>query len=796
MKPSHHSDPSSDASGFVARYAHWLIRWRWLVVLVSLGVAVAVGAGARHLYLKNDYRVFFGDDNPQLQAFEALQAIYTKDDNIMFVLEHGENSVFSPPYLEAVQWLTEEAWKLPYATRVDSVTNFQHSYAEEDDLVVGDLVEDPASMTVEDLARVKEIALAEPMLRNRLVGDNDHVVGINAILTLPEEDPNEAVEAATAARELVDQFHERFPDFPVYLTGMVMLNNAFAESSMRDLGGLVPLMYGGIAITMLLLLRSVSGTLATFAVIILSSVVALGFMGSIGFPITPPSASAPTIITTLAIADSIHILVSLLYYLRQGRSKHAAIVESLRVNFQPVMLTSLTTAIGFLSMNFSDAPPFRHLGNVVAVGVVAAWFFSVGFLPAALAILPIRAPKGSTSKSGGFDRWVTFLIHRRRSTLLASVTVVVLLASFIPRIILDDRWVDYFAERIAFRTDTDFVVSNLTGIYNIEYSLGGGESGGISEPEYLNHLDGFSEWLREQDEVLQVVTLSDTLKRLNKNLNGDDPAFYRIPESRELAAQYLLLFEMSLPYGLDLNNQINVDKSASRLTVSLGDISTAKLRDFIQRTDAWQADNLPDYMQAEASSPSVMFAHISKRNIDSMLGGTVLALFLISFLLALALRSLRYGTLSLVPNLVPAIMGFGAWGALVGNIGMSLSVVTGMTLGIVVDDTVHFLSKYLRARREDGLEVEDAVRFAFQSVGRALVNTTIILVVGFCILSLSPFRLNSWMGQLTAIVITMALVADFVLLPVILLTFDRKTSPKKLKTNDSNEQVVEAALAS
>jgi predicted RND superfamily exporter protein len=775
-------------NGRATQFGEWVIRWRWFVILFSLLVVAGVGAGASKLYMKNDYRIFFGADNPQLKSFESLQAIYTKDDNILFVLEHPEKKAISAEFLTAVQWLTEEAWKLPFATRVDSVTNFQHSYSEGDDLIVGDLVEAPSEMNSAQLAEVRRVAMGEPMLRGRLVGDNERVIGINAILTLPELDPNEAVQATGAARKLVERFNDSYPEYKVYLTGMVLLNNAFAESSIRDMSTVVPLMYLGILIAMLFLIRSIAGTIGALLVIVFSSVVAMGFMGAIGFPVTPPSAIAPTIITTLAIADSIHILVSLLYYMRQGLSKNAAIVESLRVNFQPVFLTSLTTAIGFLSMNFSDAPPFRHLGNVVAVGVAAAWFFSIGFLPALLSLLPLRERAGKETRESRFDAWVDFLVRRRAVTLWGSVTVVVFLAAFVQKINLDDRWVDYFAESISFRTDTDFVVDELTGIYTLEYSITAKESGGISEPEYLRNLDDFSGWLRKQKEVLQVVTISDTLKRLNKNLNEDKDEFYRIPESRDLAAQYLLLFEMSLPYGLDLNNQINVDKSASRLIVSLDDVSTPELRDFIDRAAAWQSESIPEYMRAVASSPSVMFAHISKRNIESMLGGTALAVLLISAILAFALRSLRYGAMSLIPNFVPAIMGFGAWGALVGSMGMSLSVVTGMTLGIVVDDTVHFLSKYLRARREQGMDAEGAIRYAFHSVGRALVTTTIILVIGFSVLSFSSFRLNSWMGQLTAIVISFALIADFIFLPALLLTFDRNRKPDFKEESKTNEQ--------
>jgi predicted RND superfamily exporter protein len=283
--------------------------------------------------------------------------------------------------------------------------------------------------------------------------------------------------------------------------------------------------------------------------------------------------------------------------------------------------------------------------------------------------------------------------------------------------------------------------------------------------------------------------MTDIMRRLNKNMNADDPDYYRIPDNRELAAQYLLLFEMSLPYGLDLNNTINVDKSASRFTVTTKNITTREVRGLDDRITAWQAANFPEVMRAPATSPTVMFSHISERNIVSMLSGTTLAIFIISAILAVALRSVRYGALSLVPNLVPAILGFGAWSLFVGSIGMSLSVVTGMTLGIVVDDTVHFLSKYIRARREKGFSAEDAVRYAFETVGPALIATTVILVVGFSILSFSSFRLNNWMAQLTAIVIAFALIADLILLPALLLLVDRKkdsTKPATAKLEHEN----------
>ncbi len=728
-------------------------------------------------------------------SYEALRDIYTRDDNILFVLSEPEGDLYSREFLEAVAWLTDEAWKLPFTTRVNSVTNFQHSEAEGDDLIVGDLVIDPAGLTAEDLAKIEKIALNEPLLYNRLIGDKHHVTGINVTLTLPEKDSMEAVVAATAAKELAGNFEENFPDLDVYITGMVMLNNAFAEASIKDMSGLIPIMYGGILVITVILLRSVAGTLGTLLVIMFTTISAMGLMGWLGIPMSAPVSTAPTIILTLAVADSIHLLITFLQEMRRGRSKKDSLVESMRVNFQPVLLTSLSTIIGFLSMNFSDAPPFRHLGNVVAMGVGAAWLFSIFFLPALIAVLPVKVRVRQENESNLMDRFADSIIRRRSVFLWGSVAVVTVLALFIPRIELNDQWVDYFAPSISFRTDTDYAMENLTGIYNIEYSMGAGESSGINNPIYLQNLEKFSQWYRQQPGVMQVSTLSDTMKRLNKNLHGDDPAYYRLPDTRELAAQFLLLFEMSLPYGLDLNNLINVDKSATRFTVTVTNLPTREIRELLTQSERWMQDNLPDYMQATGASSTVMFAHISERNVKGMLGGTAMAVLLISTLLGVSLRSVRYGLISLIPNFVPAILGFGAWALLVGEIGLSLSVVTGMTLGIVVDDTVHFLSKYLRGRREHGLDAEEAVRFAFRRVGQALLVTTVILVVGFGILSFSAFRLNAWMGQLTALVILFALLADFVFLPALLITFDQKQTQTQTDTEgvqDYEKNVVTA----
>ena len=768
----------SPETSWLVRYAQWVIRMRWPVVIGTLLLVAVAGAGAGGLYFDADYRAFFGEENPQLQAFEELQNIYTKNDNVLFVVAPDDGEVFGATGLEAVEELTTEAWQIPYAIRVDAVTNFQHSYAEEDDLIVGDLVEGGASLPSAERDRLRDIALGEPLIRDRLLNDDASVTGVNVTLRFPGEEATEVGEAAGAARLLGERIETQHPSISVYLTGGAMLDNAFQEVSQQEMATLLPIMLIAMFFVMIAALRSFSATAATLGIMTLSVVVGMGLAGYFRVGLTPPSGQAPVIIMTLAIADSIHVLVTMLKAMSAGMDKRSAIVESIRVNAAPVFLTSLSTVIGFLSFNFSDVPPFHHLGNITAAGVTAAFGLSMFFLPALMAILPVRARDGEGARSERMDRLGDWVVGRRRPLLWGTSAVLLFVAGFVPANELDDRFVEYFDDRIDFRNDTDFTSENLTGIYQLDFSLSGGETGSISEPDYLETVDAFSEWLRAQDGVIHVNSITDVMKRLNKNLHGDDLAYDRLPGDRELAAQYLLLYEMSLPYGLDLNNQINVDKSATRLTATLDNISSAEILSLAESAERWLRDNAPTSMHSVATGPMVMFANISGNNIKSMLIGSALALVLISVLMIVALRSTKLGMLSFVPNLLPGAVAFGIWGLTVGTVNIGLSMVIGMTLGIVVDDSVHFLTKYLRARRELGLSSEDAVRYAFKTVGTALVATTATLIIGFGILATSAFDANASMGRMTVITLGLALLVDFLLLPPLLMVFDRVREPR------------------
>lgn len=755
----------------IASYARWLLKWRYLVIVMVLGLVGWAAAGIGLLHFKNDYRMFFSEGNPELAAFEQIQNTYTRNENVLIVIAPKDGKVFTPENLSLVEKTTELAWKIPYSTRVDSLTNFQFSQAAGDSLEVADLVKRGADLGDAEIDRIRRIAQDDPLLVNRLVSPSGQVTGINVIVQRPGlNQMNETKEVTDFVRHTIkDRIIAERPDVEVYLTGTVMMDAAFADASEHDGRTLTPLMSAIIIVTLLWFLRSSVGTLVTVTVIALSIVTALGLAGWLGIALSPSSVPAPTILLTLAVADSVHLLMSYYDGVRSGLDKYRAMIESLQLNLSAVFFTSLTTAISFLSMNFSDAPPFRDLGNITAMGVAAAFILSMTLLPALTVLFPAPRPRKEKPRTSGLTWLAELVIRRNKAWYLAILVLTGVSISFITRNELNDEFVKYFATGTDFRDATDFATDHLTGIYYIDYSLESRSSGGATDPEYLRKVEDFANWWRRQPETLHVFSITDVFKRLHKNLHGDDPAWYRLPESRDMAAQYLMLYEMSLPFGLDLNDRVNVDKSGTRLTVTLESLSTNAVLALEQRANAWLAANAPEIRHSGGTGLTMMFAHIGTRNIISMIGGELVSIFLVSFVLMIVLRSVSMGLVSMIPNLVPAAMAFGLWGLLVGRVGLASSVVAAMTLGILVDDTVHFLGKYLLARRRRALSPEDALRYAFASVGKAIWVTTAVLMSGFALLALSDFKINAEMGLLTAIIFGLGLFAEFMLLPPLLL---------------------------
>ncbi|EJG0225239.1 MMPL family transporter [Vibrio parahaemolyticus] len=749
-------------------------KYSLLVLLATIFLIIVATIGGKNLYFRGDYDIFFDGTNKQLLAFDEIQTTFAKTDNLAIVIAPEDGDIFTPQTLSLIQKITVDAWQVPYSSRVDSIANYQHTEAFDDELLVEDLLYSEYELTPERISKVKSIVLSEPVLKSALVSEKGDVTVVNITVQLPEMDKTaEVEEVVSSINAMIDRYQRAYPDVTFHKAGIIAMNHAFMTAAQDDSSTLVPTMLVVILVFLTIMLRSILSVIATLIVIIGSVMATMGISGWAGMFLSTATVNVPTLIMTLAVADCVHVIATMRQSMKNGFTKAQSIERSIALNFVPILITSVTTAIGFLMMNMSDSPVLRDFGNLSALGVMVACFLSVTLLPALLKLLPIHVKmETSQDQKHVMDRLGDFVVSQRRALLPLSVAVIVVCASLIPLNKVNDESVEYFGQRNEFRQAADFMEERISGMTNISIAIKTNESQGIAAPDFLNTIGEFSSWLRDQPETDHVATLADVYKRLNKNMHGDDEAYYSLPQARELAAQYLLLYEMSLPYGLDLNNQINVDKSSIKMVLTVANLGSVELVDLENRIYQWFAEHAPQY-QVVASSPSLMFAHIGETNMASMLSTLPITLVLISALLIFALRSVRLGLISLMPNIAPAVIGFGLWALISGEINLGLSVVVTLTLGIVVDDAVHFLSKYQRARRE-GQTAEQAVRYAFHTVGRALWITTVVLVAGFSVLAMSSFRLNADMGQLSAIVIFIALVVDFLFLPTLLMLFDKK----------------------
>ena len=759
------------------RYASWVVQRPWLVVALAGLVMLAISAGLPGIGVTNDHRVLFDEHDPELQALEALDETYTESNNALIAIAPATGTVFTRETLGLVEEITAAGWRVPYASRVDSLTNYSHSEADGDDLIVAPLVEGASQLDEEDLRRIEDIALGSVETAGRLVSRDGNVAAVTINFALPEETDAAVLEITDHLRALLDERRAELAQTGAsqaefYLTGEVLMNRAFADATQDDMEQLTPIVFAVIVALTIALLRSLIATIAVTLLLMFTINSTMGLAGWLGTVFNPVNAGVPIIVLTIAVADSIHVVTTTLAGLRKGMERNEAIIESLRVNAHPVFLTSVTTALAFLSLNASESPPFHVLGNLVAFGVMAAFAYSMTLLPALLSLLPLRAPKSPRGVQF-FDNLADFVTRRRHMLLWAVGISVVLLSTGVWRIEFTDNWTRYFDERYEFRRDTDFVIEHLTGLESWEYSLDAGREQGITDPTYLRQVDAFAEWLRQQPEVGHVQAFPDVMRRLNRNMHGDDPAFDRLPDDAELASQYLLLYELSLPFGRDLNDRIDIGKSATRVTASARrGLTSSQQRELDARAQSWLQANAPE-LTTSATGFTMTFAHLSQRNIESMLRATILAMAVISLILIWVLRSWRVGLLSLVPNYLPAVMTFGLWGYLVGQVGLAGSVMTAIAFGIIVDDTTHFLTKYQRARHGGALAPE-AVRAAFHATGRALWTTTAVLAAGFLVFASSGFEVSFALGTMVAITVVFALLADFLLLPPLLMALDRR----------------------
>ena len=732
----------------------------------------------QNLRLSNDFRVYFSSDNPELNAYEVFEEDFTSHDSLvlMLVLSDTSNSWLNQEYDELLHEIELAMWSTPTVHRVNALTNYQYTQVNEDDLLVTPLLELVRGLEG-DVQQIAALFESDPQLNKVFLSQDQRVIIFQADLYLDKNTPDQARQIYDHSDDLRSTWQSQYPDIEFYLLGSVTSNVTLEDAVADDLLLLVPITYLVIIIGLITFLRSIKATVYTLVIITLSIVFTFSLFALLKTELTPVAGFVPTVVLTLAVADCIHYLMTYRYLMvNEGKDSRDANQEAFSINWLPITITSLTTSLGMLFLNLSDSPPYQDLGNMVAIGVLLAWLFTLVILPLLIQRFPIEYVAHQANANdllqqdimGRYAQWLK-ANQMRVTTIMIGIVVIAIVGLF--NIRFSENWSKYFSDKFEVTRAVNIIKDQFNRLHRYELVLRAKQENAVNTPDYLNAFDELLSYLEQHPKVEQIQSYGYILKRLNQIMNNDQASEFRMPDSQQLAAQLSLMYELSLPQGVGLENYVTFDRRAARTTILLTPSESYQLIDFENELNQFFAELSSQHQTEftlEVSGLDHIFSHIAERNITQMITGTSLALIIISILLMLIYRSTKYGLISLVPNLIPALIAYGLWGLFVGYIDLALSVVICMSLGIVVDDTVHFLSKYIHAKRSKGYNTDKAIQYSFHIVGRALITTTVILVAGFSMMLISPLLPTANTGALLSLTLLMALIVDFTLLPTLL----------------------------
>jgi hypothetical protein len=741
---------------------------RLTLLIWALLIAISC-AGLFRLDFSYDYRSFFDPANPELQAFEAIEQQFTATDSVNFILHTAKGDVFEADTLETLDWLTERALDIPFATRSQSAANFQYSYVEDDDLVVEPLLEPLRQNGFDNpalRALVKARAKSEPALMGRLLSQDFKAAQVVATIRMPTDEgivlPQIQEEIDAIKREL----SARAPDLRLATTGVIVLSQTFFEITVRDMVMLFPIITLAIFCLLAWFFRSWKASALCLTIITLAIVMAMGLAGWAGVKLTPATGPVPIVIMTVALVDSVHLLAGYFASTAKGNTTLDAARYSIQHNLRAILLTSLTTAIGFLTLNFSDTPPFREFGNIAATGTVIAMALSLTLLPC---FLLLGGHKNTADKPA--HTFIDFRVFSQLSRtlrwpiIILSAAAVFLSVYAVTQLKVRDNFVEWVGYSHPFRANAEFIQETLPSLFTQQYALTATQANAVTTPAYLKDLEAFATFIKEQDGVAHVLSFDTIMRRLNKNLHDDDPRFETLPSNAEEAAQYLLLYEMSLPFGEDLTTLLTIDRSATRVVVTLEPQSSADMQALRGRILSWAEQTLENATAAAGTGTNMIFAELTRSNTQSMLWGSLVAAIGIGLALIITLANARLGLLSLIPNITPPLYAFGIWALLVGDLGLYGAFVVATALGLIVDATVHMLEKYQALTSTGSI---DPVADMLDDVGPAILISSIVLIAGFGVLTFSSFAIIAQLAKLVVLTLCLALVTDFLLLPALL----------------------------
>ena len=756
-------------------FAKLLIKYRYLSIGLVLIAVCLLATGLTKLTFNPDLETYFPEGHPAVIRYNEIDDMFIPTDNLIIAVHSNEGTLFNGDSLKVIEELTKKSWTIPYSVRVDSLTNYSYVKSVNDDLIVEPFIEEAEKKSIEFFEKRENLVAGEDIIYKSLISEDKKTSVVSIIVDPPgpnKEDQNS--ELINYILGFIEPIKESNENLDIRLLGNPYLDYISPRIVKAEMPVVMPLMLLLIFFIVFLMIRSYVAVLATFVVILMSLIATFGSIGILGNPLNQMVTTIPILIITLALADCIHLFSIYFQNRIKGISSKESMEKSLEMNIQPLFLTTISTCIGFLCLNFIEVAPLRDFGNAVAIGIGFAFIFTIFFIAPIVSFFEVKTASKVT-KQTRFSTSVGSFILKNGNKLIFSITSIsFLILLCIPMNELDENPTQMYAEGFtSFSSDTLWLDEKLSVTFPVNF-LATNEEGQVSDPDFLKILDKFSVWLEEREQVNHVTSLANNMKNLNKSMHGDDPEWKKIPENADLSAQYLFFYEMSLPMGLDLNSSISQDRKSTKISATLKDMSANEFKEFNNEVLGYLRQNNLENMISEPSSFRVIFTYMVEAIVNSLLYGLFIGILLITLIIGLFFRSYLLPALSIFPNILPIGMGFGLWGLFVGDVGFMVAVGMGSTLGVIVDFTVHFLSKYELARKEFKKSVEESVIYSFETVGFALIIMTVVLALGFSVLNLVTFIPIQDFAKFSVICFIGGLIINFLFLPNLLMKFDKR----------------------
>ncbi len=766
---------------FIAAWAQFVLLRRALIVWLALALIPLLLLTGGPLPFDNSTERYFIAGDPTLADYDRLLDLFGDNEYLLVGIEaNGDNDIFTPSALRALQEISDFLEFHPAITQLRSLSNFQYVHADGDDLRTDYLIDDIETLAQDPAAidAIKTIIANEPLALETLVTADFRHTRIAARVEYRGDTSAHKIELVQDLFAFINEQSlagSASGDYQLHLSGYPLVNERFESVSAQDSARLIPLMVVLMLAILYFSFRSWAATLLPWFVIGNGLLLLLEFQYYLGIPQTTidSAALAPTLII-IGIGITVHVLLEFFRYCQSAENCRDAAHDTILTIWKPAFFTAITTSAGFLALSVTRILPIREFALLGAIGPLLLFLLALTVLPAMLSYL--RTLPDSTNiviQRGVITRLVArvpvFVQANHRGVLIAGVLMLLFIVWNLPRAEIENNYVTLFKEDSQTRRDIEYFDDVFKGMMTLDVILDSGSAEGIKDPEFLRQMATIQDWLSSHEDLGKINSLVDYLLEINMALHGDDPAYRTLPDSRELAAQFLLLYDSS-GANEDLSDLKDFDNRYTRMVVPVINLPASEMQA--------ELDVINDYLQANFSALNpvttgtmVLYTVQDIYTADGMLKSFLTALFVITAFFILLFRSVRYGLLSIIPSVLPILLAASFAGWLGIYLDQSAVIVFAMTMGIAVDDAIHVMNRYLQFKRA-GADAGTAVQNAIDESGRAVVFSSLTLVVGFSVLTLGSFTTTIHVGLFGAIIMAMALIGDLVFLPAILYLVD------------------------